>query len=299
MADAYLRLALLDGAFVPHGELLIHRDSQAMRYAVVVFEGVRAYLQEDGSSVRYFALDEHLDRLDRSVRALELPALVPDRAALRRLLRELLVRNDVREDCYLRLTASAPDLGTMSAPGSTSWSASLKLMGRGRSLARQAALAVSISAWHKPTERMFPQHVKSISNYNGPRLALLQARRDGFDDTILTTGEGRLAEAPTANLFLVRDGMLLTPRPEDGILLGVTRGVVLRMAAELGLPTHERELFPQDAYAADEAFLCGTGLEFASIASFDRRPVRGRATTAALVARYFRCVRSVPPESPP
>jgi branched-chain amino acid aminotransferase len=265
---------------------------------VVVFEGVRAYAQDDGRSVRLFSLDQHLDRLDRSVAAVALPPLGIDRRELRERLAELLARNGVSEDCYLRITAGAPDLGTMTAPATTSWSASLKPMGRGRWLARREAMSVSISRWRKPAEEAFPQHVKSISNYSGPRLALLAARREGFDDTILITGEGRLAEAPTANLFLLRDGVLATPRPEDGILLGVTRSVVLRIAGQMGLPAQERGLFPEDAYGADEAFLCGTGVEFAPIAAFDGHRLRGGTTTAAIVDGYFRLVRSLAPDQP-
>lgn len=101
-----------------------------------------------------------------------------------------------------------------------------------------------------------------------------------------------LAEAPTANLFLVRDGVLLTPRLEDGILAGITRATVLRVARSLGWRAEEVGLRPADAYAADEAFLCGTGIEFAEIARFDEHPVSGKSRLLErIIGEYMRLVR--------
>jgi branched-chain amino acid aminotransferase len=141
-----------------------------------------------------------------------------------------------------------------------------------------------------------PQRAKVISNYAGPRLAYLEAQKAGFDDVVLTTRHRLLSEAPTANLFLVHGTTLSTPRVCDGILPGITREFVMRIAREIGIEVRECALRRDDAYGASEAFLCGTGLEFARISRFDDRALGERAPILArIVDRYFDVVRAEEP----
>lgn len=286
----YFPLALRNGELVPQTSLSIHCDSQAMRYALSVFEGVRGYKQAKRPQVELFALDEHLARMSASLELVKLPSEAPVgfRAALARLLQE----NRVDDDCYLRLAASAAGMGDLQREVSLVWTASLCPMGRKPWLAGERRMSVSISRWQKPADNMFPQAAKNISNYSGPRIALIEAKAAGFDMTILRSREGKLSEAPTANLFLVCDGVLCTPKLSDGVLAGITRRWVLSNAPALGIAVEERSLVPEDAYGAQEAFLCGTGLEFARIGSFDGRqlPETG-PLLPRLVARYFEAVR--------
>lgn len=289
--DGYFPLALRGTELVPHSQLQIHCDSQAMRYALSVFEGVRGYRSSKDAAVNLFALDEHLLRLQASLALVRLPDTVAPGFA--EALPKLLTANSVSEDCYLRVAVSAAGLGDLQREVNLAWSASLCPMGRKPWLANRQTMAVSISRWRKPSDDMFPQTAKNISNYSGPRIALIEAKAAGFDTTVLRSAEGHLAEAPTANLFLVKDGLLLTPALTDGVLAGITRRWVLRIAAELDIPAQERSLSAEDAYGADEAFLCGTGLEFAAIGSFDRRPLLGPAMVLPrIVERYFEIVRA-------
>lgn len=287
----YFPLAIRGTELVPHSQLQIHCDSQAMRYALSVFEGIRGYRSSKDGTVNFFAVDEHLSRLQSSLALVRLPAaLTPGFAEA---LPSLLTANSVSDDCYLRVAVSAAGLGDLQREVSLVWSASLCAMGRKPWLANGRTMAVSISPWRKPSDDMFPQTAKNISNYSGPRIALIEAKAAGFDMTILLSAGGHLAEAPTANLFLVKDGVLLTPALTDGVLSGITRRWVLRIAAELGIQAEERSLSAEDAYSADEAFLCGTGLEFAAIGSFDRRPLVGAASVLPrIVERYFEIVRA-------
>jgi branched-chain amino acid aminotransferase len=282
-------LGLCDGEVVPVHRLVVPVGSLAMRYALSVFEGIRVYKSSSGSCV-YFALDAHLERLVSSLVATGLPTIDPER--LRDDLIRLLECNGVNDDAYLRVAASATGSGDLYATPRISVSATLTPMGRKSWLKDAKGMRVQVSARRKPSDAMFPQYAKNISNYPGPRLALLEAREQGFDSVVLLSADGYLAEAPTANLFLVRGGVLLTPRLEDGILPGITRHVLLSLASQLGIEARSCALRPDELRSADEAFLCGTGLEIAPIGQVDQVAFsETRPITQRLMAAYFDLVR--------
>jgi len=279
------------GAIVPYGELAIHAESMAMRYALSAFEGVRGYVHRAGG-VALFALGEHVDRLRQTLALAELPPV--STLAVNAAVAEVLARNRPEVDCYLRIAASATSLGTLKGEAAAELFVSLHAMGR--KPRPQGGLAVAISARRKPTDDVFPQRAKVIGNYAGPRLAYIEARARGFDDVILRGPEGQLAEAPTANLFVVHGGAVSTPRLEDGILAGITRRHVIELCQRLGkgLTVEERRLSAEDAYGADEAWLCGTGIELAPIARVDHRKLPGaRRLFPELAAAYVRRVRGL------
>ena len=132
------------------------------------------------------------------------------------------------------------------------------------------------SETRKAGPEVFPPQAKVSASYLGPLLAKRRALARGFDEVVLLDGEGRLAEAPTANVFVVRRGVLSTP-PLERVLAGVTRNCVLALAAALGVEAREEALRPEELADADEAFLTASSLPVQAIASFDERPLRGGA----------------------
>jgi branched-chain amino acid aminotransferase len=287
VSEAAFPWALREGALVPYGELVIHAESMAMRYALSAFEGVRGYVQRAGG-VRLFALDEHVARLGETLALAALPPIAA--AEVRAAVAQVMERNAPAADCYLRIAASATSLGTLKGAASAALFISLHPMGRKPLPA--GGLAVAISARRKPPDDVFPQRAKVICNYAGPRLAYLEARARGFDDVLLRGPEGQLAEAPTANLFIARGGRVLTPRIADGILAGITRRHVMDLCGILGREVAECAISAEDARGAEEAWLCGTGLELAPIARLDDRELpAGRRLFPELAAAYERRVR--------
>ena len=137
---------------------------------------------------------------------------------------------------------------------------------------------MGISHWQRLSDAAMPPRVKTSGNYVNSRLALIQARRAGFDDALLTDREGRLTEGPGYNVFVVRDGVLLTPPVTQGILEGVTRDTIMRLAGEVhDIEVAERLIDKTEAMIADEAFFCGSGKEVRPIASVDHHPLRVKA----------------------
>jgi branched-chain amino acid aminotransferase len=117
---------------------------------------------------------------------------------------------------------------------------------------------------------MMPPRIKCLSNYQNSRIALMEAKRHGYDSPILLNDRGKVTEGPASCVFVVRDGVAITPSTSSGILESVTRRTVLEMCRdELGIPTEEREMDRSELYVADEAFFCGTGAEIQAISEVD------------------------------
>lgn len=274
-------------ATVPIGSL-------ALRYGVSVFEGIRLYAPARRSDrPQPFLLSEHLDRMRISLALMRLPDPGIDRVP--GLIDELVERNAISEDAYVRVAATPAAPGELADDASAVLSVTAAPMGRKPWLAKGLGMTLAISDWQRAPAAAFPTAAKNISSYAGPRLAWLEARDAGFDGCVLTNRAGRLSEAPTAALFLVRDGELLTPALSEDVLPSITRAWILRVAADLGLRAREAELSRQDAHTADEAFLCGTGIEIAPIMAFDGQQLAGWPAvpiSRALIAHYFMAVRS-------
>jgi branched-chain amino acid aminotransferase len=158
-----------------------------------------------------------------------------------------------------------------------------------------AGLHVAVSSWTRTADNAIPARVKAAANYQNSRLALLQAKTDGYDDAILLNSDGSVAEGPGYTLFLVQDERPMTPSVTSNILEGVTRSTLLSLFPEaLGLTVEQRQIDRTELYTADEAFFTGTAAEVTPILSIDRRPV-GDGTMGPLTAKvrdaYFRAVR--------
>jgi branched-chain amino acid aminotransferase len=284
--------ASLDGKIVPYESAVVHIGSAVFKYAASVFEGVRGYWCPEGSTLRLFALDEHLRRFFDSLALMRMePAFGPEQVAAAA--EELVAANDLREDCYIRIAGSVVGRGAIDTCGPVLLSLDAFPSGRKPG---QGGIHVCVSSWPRIADPAMPTALKCIANYHNARLAKLQAKADGYDDALLLNARGTIAEAPTACFFLVRQGRLATPRLSDDILVSITRQVVCELAGALGLPVEERPVKRTEACLADEAFLCGTGAEILPVLSIDRiglgrsepGPVTRRLTAAYFDAAYGR-----------
>jgi branched-chain amino acid aminotransferase len=151
---------------------------------------------------------------------------------------------------------------------------------------RKRGLSLVTSSLRRPGSDVLDPRIKSL-NYLNNVLAKGEARRQGADDALLLNAAGNVAEASVANLFVVRDGLLLTPPTTDGCLDGITRRAVLELAAALGIPTAERTLSRIDVFGADEVFVTGTGAGILRIAALDGQEVGGASSiTPRLIEAY-------------
>lgn len=262
-----------------------------MRYGLSVFEGIRAYRQDDGS-LKPFMLEQHLCRMRSSLALMCLPD--PGLDEVPAIIGELILRNELCDDVYIRPSVHAINLGDLNVDPVTGLTIHISPMGRKKWLRDETGMRATISAMRKLPHDAFPSSAKCIAAYAGSYIAATMAGDAGFDVPLLLNHNGFVTEAPTAAIFIVRKGVLLHPPASDGVLPSVTAFALAALARGLGIKVFERHLRPEDVATADEAFLCGTGLELAPIASLDGRAIGQfdtRPVTRSLVDAYFRAVR--------
>jgi branched-chain amino acid aminotransferase len=256
----------LDGAFVPKEEAKVSVFDHGLLYGDGVFEGIRAY------NGRVFRLDEHLDRLYDSARtiALEVPLT---KAEMAEAICEVLRRNGLR-DAYIRpiVTRGIGDLGLdpRKCEKPTVVIIAVEWGAMYGDLYEKGLCAVTVSIRRTPAESL-PPNVKSL-NYLNNILAKLEANCKGGDEAIFFDTNGYLSEGSGDNIFVVKNGEIVTP-PTLNNLRGVTRLVVLECAAELGITVTERNMGYFDLYSADEVFVTGTAAEVGPIVTIDGRPI--------------------------
>jgi branched-chain amino acid aminotransferase len=288
--------AYFEGALVPFDQARISVATHAFNYGTAVFEGIRAYLQDDGSTAILFGR-EHYQRMLRNARLIR--ASIPESAErLVEITRDLLRRNDHGADVYIRpvLYKSAQTLRlqlTDLEDRITIYSFPLG------DYVSTSGLRLAMSAWQRVNDNAIPARGKVTGSYVNACLAVEDAHAAGYGEAVMLTADGHVAEASSANLFVVTDGVVATPPLSDDVLGGVTRGAVIQLARDHGHEVVERKIDRTELYTCDEVFLTGTGVQIAEVASIDERAVGGdgadHPVTRELQARYFDAVRGRDP----
>src|SRR6184192_3870386 len=258
----------MNGELIDWADAKIHVGSHGLHYGSGVFEGIRAYETPKRSAV--FRLTEHLQRLQNSARLLnmELPYTVED---LRSASMELIGANGVAE-CYLRpiaffgygelgvaATGNPIDVVIMSWP----WGTYLGAEGL------EKGIRVKISSWTRVGSNMIPHVAKATGIYLNSMLAVTEANRAGYDEAILLTADGYIADGSGENVFIVKDGTIFTPDLSASILPGITRDTVIQIAQDLGYTVIEKNLIRSDLFIADEVFMTGTAAEVTPLRAVD------------------------------
>lgn len=266
------RYAFFKGEIVPIGEAKIGIMTSAFNYGTGIFEGLRAYWSAEEEELFIFRLQEHFQRFLRNCRLLllELPYTVEQ---LCEITVELLRRESFRADVYIRPLAykSSEVIGVRLHDLESD--CAIFALPFGEYIDRPGGARVMVSSWRRLSDNAIPPRNKITGAYVNSALAKSEAHLNGFDDALMLTEDGHLSEGSAANLFLVRDGRLLTPPVTADILEGITRATVIELAHDLGIETLERELDRSELYVAEEAFLCGTAVGVVPLIEVDHRPI--------------------------
>ena len=291
--------AFFESQFVPIEQAKISVMTHALNYGTGCFEGIRACWSEAEQQLYVFRMPEHYRRLHRSCRILlvDLPYSVEK---LGELTLELLRREGFKSDSYVRPLAykSQQGLGPRlkgAADGFTMFALPL-----GKYMEKDESATACTASWSRVSDSSVPARAKCTGAYVNSALSKSEAQMNGFDEAIMLTRDGNVSEGSTENIFIVRDGVLITPDVTSDILEGITRETLIHLAREeLGIPVQERTLGRTELYICDEAFLCGTGVQVAVLTSIDHRPVAdGRIgpVTKKLREMYFDVVRGQVPK---
>lgn len=277
-----------NGEMVPWRSAAVHVSSHGLHYGSGVFEGIRCYGTEAGPAV--FRMDAHLERLYSSatVYGIPIPYAPQDLASAAC----EVIRSNRFHSCYLRPICSYGSDSLAVHPLQCPVEVAIlawpwqPLLGAENI---EKGVRVTVSPWTKFHSSMLPTTAKACGQYLNSMLALRDAAERGFDEAILLDKDGKLAEGSGENIFLVRDGKVLTNDEQDSILLGVTRDSVIRIARDLGLAVEVQSLYPDDLLRAEEAFFTGTASEVTPIREVDGVPIGGgvRGPVTQQIQRVF------------
>jgi branched-chain amino acid aminotransferase len=270
----------IDGALVPWPDATVHVLSHSLQRGSLVFDYTSVHETPRGTAI--FRLDEHLTRFLRSVSIVGLPI----RYGFDELRAASLAAARANPGANaLKICAYLPSIEVDVVPMDEHVSVSIAVYHGARDIVLRKpiprplapTLKLKIERVRRRIEAHLPTHAKASANYRGAMMAKWAARREGFDEVVLLDEHGKLAEAPTANVFLVDgDGTLRTPTL-DAVLAGVTRMSVVELAQHEGIPVVEDSLLPEALYDAPEVFLASSSVGVWPVESVDGRPVRGGA----------------------
>ena len=262
----------MDGTLVPWADAKVHVLTHSLHYGSGVFEGIRAYATKKGPAV--FRLTDHTRRLYNSAKifSIEIP-YTPE--TIIEACKETVRANGLPE-CYVRpiVYLGYGEMGLNPLPCSVNvsiivwpWGAYLGDDGVRR------GVRMKVSSWRRHDPNIIPPAAKGTGQYINSQLAKIEAIKGGYDEAIQLNPQGYVAEATGENIFLVRDGELLTPPLSAGALVGITRDSIMRIARDLGIGVHEADLQRSDLYTADEVFVCGTAAEVTPVREIDDRAI--------------------------
>jgi branched-chain amino acid aminotransferase len=280
----------MNGDLIDWSDAKVHVGVHGLHYGSGVFEGIRCYDTAKGPAV--FRLDEHLERLHNSAKLLymTIPYSVDE---LKAACNELIGANGLPE-CYLRPIAfyGYGELGVAARgnPVETvimSWPWAPYLGEEGLT----KGIRAKISSWQRVSPNVVPHVSKATGVYLNSMLAVTEANNAGYDEAILLTAEGTVADGSGENIFIVRDGVIYTPDLATGILPGITRDTVKQIAEDLGYTIVEKSIIRSDLYLADEVFMCGTAAEVTPLRSVDDHEIGVGEVTRAVQKAYLETVR--------
>jgi branched-chain amino acid aminotransferase len=273
----------LNGKLVPEKKAVVSVFDHGLLYGDGVFEGIRAY------NGRVFMLDEHIDRLFRSAKAIALEIPMSKRAMILAVVKTC--KANATKNGYIRLVVTR-GVGTLGLNPFNCGRPQVIIIVASIQLYPKELYERGMSIVTVPTVRNLPEalnpNIKSL-NYLNNILAKIEAINAGTPEAIMLNARGFVAEATGDNIFVVRGRTLMTPPSDAGVLVGITREVVMRLAREEGLEVCERMMTRYDLYTADEVFLTGTAAEVIGVAEMDRRRIgegRPGAVTRLLTKRF-------------
>jgi branched-chain amino acid aminotransferase len=282
----------MNGELVDWDDAKVHVGTHGLHYGTGVFEGIRCYDTPQGPAI--FRLRDHLERLINSAKLLymQLPYSVEE---LRTVCMEVVCANAL-PSCYLRPLAfyGYGELG-VAARGNPvdvvimSWPWGTYLGDDGL----QNGIRAKISSWQRVGPNVIPHVAKATGVYLNSMLAVTEANQAGYEEAIMLTHDGYVADGSGENIFVVRNGVLYTPDLAAGILQGITRNTIIQIAQDLGYTVVEKNLIRSDLHIADEVFMCGTAAEVTPIREIDEIEIGVGEVTKTIQKAYLDTVNGV------
>lgn len=268
--------------------------TNALQYGTAVFAGIRGYYNKDKKFLSIFRIGDHYQRLSNALKILGV-SIPHSPAELREITFQLAKKNKAKTDVYFRPIAYAGS--TKLSPNlsrDSKFDFALYMIPLGDYLPTDKGLSVVVSSWRRVSDNAIPVRAKISGAYINSALSRKEATDRGCDEAIVLTADGHVCEGSAENLFIVRDGVLITPSKSDDILEGITRRTLIEIAQGLNIRVEERSIDRSELYICEEAFFSGTAVQLAWLANIDGRIIgdgnQGKIT-AKIQDLFFEIVR--------
>ena len=270
MALPLSKYVWFDGKYVPTEKAQVPITTHAIHYGTSVFEGIRAYW--NGKNLNVFRLDEHVKRFRRSGQFYNISLNFSDEEIANAVI-GICKKNKIKKSCYIRPFYFVGDYGinlhvTEKAPTSVA----IFTFPFGNLFSKKGITAGVVS-WRKFSDMSTPPQAKMGGNYLKSIIATQEAKRNGFDEAILLDQNGNVSEAPGENIFIVRNGQLITPSLASSALEGITRDAIIKIAKDLDIDMIERDVTRSELIISEEIFLTGTAAEITPIIKMDSKQI--------------------------
>jgi branched-chain amino acid aminotransferase len=260
----------LDGKFMTLNKAKVPITTHAIHYGTSIFEGIRAYW--NGENLFIFRLEDHIKRFRKSGQFYNISLNFSD-GKISNAIIEICKKNKIRNSCYIRPFYFVGDYGinlyvTEKAPTKVA----IFTFPFG-DLFNKNGITAGVVSWRKFSDLSTPTQAKMGGNYLNSIIATQEAKRNGFDEAILLDHSGNISESPGENIFVVRDGRLITPPLSSSALNGITRDTVITIAKDLDITVTETEIARSELTMSDEIFLTGTAAEIIPVIAVDRKQI--------------------------
>jgi branched-chain amino acid aminotransferase len=291
-------ICYFEGNFVPMRDARVSIMTHAFMYGTATFEGIRAYWNEDQGKLYGLKMREHVERIRQSCRILLMDD-VPSVDELTGLIVETVRRNGFREDAYIRPSFYKSTRAIGVRLHDLEHELYIITLPFGNYIDTDKGVRLMTSSWRRNADEALPARGKIVGGYVNMAFQKSEAELNGYDEAVVLTASGHVNESSAANIFVVRDGVALTPPVSDDLLEGVTRKALMELMGNEGIKVVERSIDRSELYVADEVFVCGTGVQVSPVIEVDHRHVGSGdvGPIARLVRdRYFDAVRGRLPE---
>jgi branched-chain amino acid aminotransferase len=272
--------------------------THAFMYGTATFEGIRAYWNEEQGQLYGLKLREHVERIRQSCRIL-LMEPVPSVDELTGLIVETVRRNGFRQDAYIRPSFYKSTRAIGVRLHDLDHELYIISLPFGNYIDTANGVRLMTSSWRRNADEALPARGKIVGGYVNMAFQKSEAELNGYDEAVVLTAGGHVNESSAANIFVVRDGVAMTPPVSDDLLEGVTRKALMELMRDEGIEVAERSIDRSELYVADEVFVCGTGVQVSPVVEVDHRKVgSGEVGPIGRLVRdrYFDAVRGNLPE---
>ena len=280
----------LDGKIIDYADAKVPILTHSLQYGSGIFEGIRAY--KNGSGTAVFRLDDHIRRFFETAKIYSMRLGFSEGEMAKAILQ--IIKLNGLDSCYIRPFAFYRDDGIGMTTSGKHVSVFIAAVPFGAYFGNgvDKGIKCKVSSWRRINSEILPVRAKASGNYINSIIAENEAHASGYDEAILLSSNGYIAEGPGENIFLVKKGKLLALGEESDILLGITRDSIIKVARDEGIEVSKANAHREELYTADEVFFAGTAAEVTPIISVDGIPV-GNGTVGPLTSRIASMYRDI------